>query len=170
MASSFGWAGGVKHAARGSGRRQRQAAGGRRRAAGGRRLPTKHVQVGVVTCAGRARGAPDEACTGRRPSGPARTSRASRRRSAPRVCTKGWSVVEMERGGALPAAPGEVHVGGGGDGEHAAHARCIALEGRCLEQVVAVEKSQIPIFKNLERRIPRRRTSWRPRVGGGGAE
>ena len=53
-------------------------------------------------------------------------------------------------------------------GKHAVQARCIAPGRRCLEQVVAVEKSQIPIFKNVERRIPRRRTSWRPRVGGGG--
>ena len=38
------------------------------------------------------------------------------------------------------------------DDEYTAQARSIALEGRYLEHVVAVEKSQIPIFKFLERR------------------
>eukprot|EP00964_Phaeocystis_antarctica_P060333 scaffold35970_cov21-Phaeocystis_antarctica.AAC.1 len=77
----MGWgteARGTRHAAAAGGSGRQQAAGGR--------------------------GAPDEASTGRCRSGPARTSRASRRRSAPRVCTRGWSVVEMERGGAVPAA------------------------------------------------------------------
>eukprot|EP00964_Phaeocystis_antarctica_P032940 scaffold18659_cov58-Phaeocystis_antarctica.AAC.1 len=75
----MGWgteARGTRQAAGGSGRRQ--AAGGRRQAAG--RLPTKLAEVGVGVVL------------------PGRTSRASRRRSVSRVCTRGWSVVEVERG------------------------------------------------------------------------
>eukprot|EP00964_Phaeocystis_antarctica_P069935 scaffold42545_cov24-Phaeocystis_antarctica.AAC.1 len=128
-------------AAGGSGRRQ--AAGGRRQAAGGRRQ----------AAGGRRQAAPDEASTGRCRSGPGRTSRASRRRSVPQyalgtgvgarqsvTCRAGRSARRRRR--RRRAAEGEDEYG-----KHAVHARCIAPERRCLEQVVAVEKSQIPIFK-----------------------
>ena len=77
------------------GRRQRQAAaaGGRRQAAAG--LPTKLLQADVVLAS------------------PGRTSRAPRRCSAPRYVLR----AEVGARQSIPAAPGEAHVGGGGDGE-----------------------------------------------------
>eukprot|EP00964_Phaeocystis_antarctica_P105990 scaffold70955_cov18-Phaeocystis_antarctica.AAC.1 len=92
------------HAAGGSGRRQRQAA-----AAGG----SGRRQRQAAAAGGRRQAAPDEASTGRCRSGPGRTSRAPRRRSVPRYAL-GAGVGARQ---SVPAAPGEAHVGGGGDGE-----------------------------------------------------
>ena len=152
-----GWAGGLRHAARGTRQRQAAAAGSRRQAAGG--LPTKLLQADVVLAQLELHVRLVDAVHHGYVLGVGAWWR--------------WSVAEryLRRAGRSArrrrrrrrAAEGEHE-----DGKHAAQARCIAPGRRCLEQVVAVEKSQIPIFKNVERRIPRRRTSWRPRVGGGG--